>query len=201
MGGMTRRVLLLVGLAALAAGQERGTRRASQAQRDAWQKPDEVIRLLGIGPQDVVADIGAGDGYFARRFAQHARKVYAVDIDARALEAAAKGAPANLVTIVATPTDPKLPAGEVHLVFFCNTLHHISRRPDYLRNLARALAPGGRIVNIDFHKKPLPVGPGVDHKLAEEEALRDFEAAGYRLVEKHDLLPYQYFQVFALPHP
>lgn len=193
---MLRLWLRVVCLTALLAGQYLAVGASRDAGRDEWQKPDEVIRALEIAPQDVVADIGAGSGYFARRLARHARKVYAVDVDARALEAAAKGAPPNLTTIVAAADDPKLPAGEVNLVFFCNTMHHIDNRVEYLRNLARALAPGARVVNIDFHKKPLPVGPGVNHKLDESEVLRDFEAAGYRLVKKHEFLPYQYFQVF-----
>jgi len=183
-------------LAAVLAGVYLAGAASRDAQRDEWQKPEEVIRALEIGPEDVVADIGAGSGYFARRFARHARKVYAVDVDARALESAARGAPPNLTTIVAAEDDPKLPHGEVNLVFFCNTMHHIRNRAQYLRNLARALAPGARVVNIDFHKKPLPVGPGLSHKLDETEALRDFEAAGYRLARKHEFLPYQYFQVF-----
>ncbi len=194
---MVRQLILLACLTAAAlAGQHRLGGASADSRRDEWQKPDEVIRALEISPQDVVADIGAGSGYFARRFARHAHKVYAVDVDARALEAAAKGAPSNLTTVVAAPDDPKLPAGEVNLVFFCNTMHHINNRVEYLRNLARALAPGGRVVNVDFHKKPLPVGPGLSHKLDESEVLKEFEAAGYRLAKKHEFLPYQYFQVF-----
>jgi len=165
-------------------------------QRDAWQKPEEVIRVLAIHPQEVVADIGAGSGYFARRLAKYAGKVYAVDVDARALKRAAEGAPPNLITILAAPDDPKLPRASVDTVFFCNALHHISRRPEYLRRLLEALTPGGRIANIDFHKRPLPVGPGLDHKLDEQEVRREFEAAGYKLTKQYDFLPYQYFQVF-----
>jgi arsenite methyltransferase len=166
-------------------------------QRDAWQKPDEVVMALDLKPTDVVADIGAGTGYFSRRFARHAAKVYAVDIDAGLLRIAADKGPANLVTVLAAPDDPKLAPASVDLIFFCNVLHHIENRPAYYKKLIAALKPGGRIVNIDFYKKELPFGPPVSMKLAEEDVRVEFEQAGLRFMKKLDLLPYQYFQVFS----
>ena len=71
--------------------------------RDDWQKPHEVVIALGLKSTDAIADIGAGTGYFARRFANHAGKVYAVDIDRALLAIAAKNAPANLETVLAAP--------------------------------------------------------------------------------------------------
>jgi len=164
--------------------------------RDAWQKPQEVIQALELKPTDVVADIGAGSGYFSRRFAKYAAKVYAVDIDAGLLKIASKDAPANMVTILSAPDDPKLPPASVDLVFFCDVLHHIDNRPAYYAKLRRALKPGGRIVNVDFYKKPLPLGPPLEMKLSEELVVDEFKAAGFRLVKTFDFLPYQYFQVF-----
>lgn len=165
--------------------------------REAWQKPDEVVRALGFKPGESVADIGAGTGYFARRFAPYVAKVYAVDIDDKLLKTAAEGAPPNLEAILATPDDPKLPEASVDVIFFCNVLHHIENRPAYYQKLARALKPGGRIGNIDFFKKPLPVGPPVGMKLSEDEVGAEFKAAGFNLVKTHSFLPYQYFQVFS----
>lgn len=165
--------------------------------REAWQKPDEVVRALGFKPGESVADIGAGTGYFARRFAPYVAKVYAVDIDDKLLKTAAEGAPPNLETVLATPADPKLPEASVDVIFFCNVLHHIENRTAYYQKLARALKPGGRIVNIDFFKKPLPVGPPVGMKLSEDEVVAEFKAAGFSLVKTHSFLPYQYFQVFS----
>lgn len=165
-------------------------------KRDAWQKPHEVITALQLKPDEVVADIGAGPGYFARRLARHAGKVYAVDIDAKLLEVAARDAPPNLVTVLAAPDDPRLPAAGVDTIFFCNALHHISNRPAYYAKLARALKPGGRIVNIDFYKKKLPVGPPEHMKLSEEEVVRELAAAGFVKTRSLDFLPYQYFLEF-----
>ena len=95
--------------------------------RDEWQKPHEVMMALKLKPTDVVADIGAGTGYFARRFAMHAAKVYAVDIDAGLLAIAAKSAPVNLVTIVSKADDPLLAPASVDVIFFCDCLLYTSR--------------------------------------------------------------------------
>ena len=166
--------------------------------REAWQKPQEVVMALNLKPSDTIADIGAGSGYFARRFAHHAAKVYAVDIDKKLLEMAAKDAPANLETILSLPDDPKLPPASVDVIFFCDVLHHIENRPAYYQKLRTALKPGGRIVNIDFYKRELPVGPPVSMKLSEDQVIAELKAAGFHLARKHDFLPYQYFLEFEL---
>ncbi len=165
-------------------------------QRDTWQKPHEVMEALAIKPDEVIADIGSGTGYFAKRFAHHAAKVYAVDISAELLKKAKQDAPANLEPVLAAPDDPKLPPRSVDTVFFCDVLHHIENRPAYLKKLRAALKPGGRVVNIDFYKKPLPVGPPEGMKLSEQDVTAAFAAAGFRLSKKLDFLPYQYFLVF-----
>ncbi len=165
-------------------------------KRDAWQMPHQVIMALALKPDEVVADLGAGSGYFTRRLAQHAGKVYAVDIDPQLLAMVKKDAPANVETVLAAPDDPKLPPASVDTVFICDVLHHISGRPAYFEKLKRALKPGGRIVNIDFYKRPLPVGPDVAMKLSEEQVEREFSAAGFRKSGQVDTLPYQYFLIF-----
>jgi ubiquinone/menaquinone biosynthesis C-methylase UbiE len=156
-----------------------------------------VVMALDLKPSEVVADIGAGTGYFARRFALHAGKVYAVDIDQKLLDVTAKGAPANLETVLAAPDDPRLPPASIDTIFFCDVLHHIENRPAYYAKLAKALKPGGRIVNIDFHKKETPMGPPMAMRLAEDEVVKEFQAAGFEKTNSFDLLPYQYFLVFS----
>lgn len=165
-------------------------------QRDAWQKPHEVVTALDLKPGEAVADIGAGTGYFTRRFAMHAGKVYAVDIDPKLLDIAMKGAPKNVESVPALPDDPKLPAESVDTVFFCDVLHHIANRAAYYPKLAKALKPGGRIVVVDFFKKPLPVGPPESMKISESEVIDEMQAAGFRKTKAFDFLPYQYFIVF-----
>jgi ubiquinone/menaquinone biosynthesis C-methylase UbiE len=168
-----------------------------------WQKPDEVVEKLGLKAGEAVADLGAGSGYFTLRFAQAvgpAGRVYAVDISPGMLdylEGHAKEARLeNIQPILAEPHDPKLPASSVDLIFICDTLHHISDRAAYYPLLARALRPGGRLVDIDFYKKPLPVGPPVTMKIAKEEMIEEVKPAGFHLVKEFDFLPYQYFLVF-----
>jgi ubiquinone/menaquinone biosynthesis C-methylase UbiE len=164
--------------------------------RDEWQKPHEVIMALALKSSESVADIGAGTGYFSRRFARHAGKVYAVDLDAKLLEIAAKNAPDNLITVLAAPDDPRLKDASVDTIFFCDVLHHIDGRPAYYEKLKKALKPGGRIVMMDFYKKQLPVGPPPEMKLSAEQVESELAAAGFRKVKTHDFLPYQYFLEF-----
>jgi len=164
--------------------------------RDAWQKPHAVLTALDLKPTDSVADIGAGSGYFARRLALHAARVYAVDIDEKLLAMARTKAPANLETVVAAPDDPRLPPQSVDMIFFCDVLHHIENRPAYYVKLTKALKPGGRIVVIDFYKKPLPVGPPESMKLSEQEVIAEFQKADFVLNKRVDILPYQYFLFF-----
>jgi len=171
--------------------------------RDAWQQPEEVLAKLAIKPGESIADLGSGPGYFTLRFARAvgpAGKVYAIDISREMLDYLGKQARAdgfaNIVSILAEPHDPKLPPASVDLIFICDTLHHISQRPDYYPLLLRALKPGGRLVNIDFEKKPLPVGPPVEMKIAKPDMIKEAESAGFRLIDQYDFLKYQYFLVF-----
>ncbi len=165
--------------------------------RDGWQKPHEVLEALQLKGTETIADIGAGTCYFARRFARRAALVYAVDIDAGLLEICRKDAPANLKTVLSVPDDPKLADGAADLIFFCDVLHHIQNRAAYLERVRRALKSGGRVAVIDFHKRPLPVGPGPAMKIARETMVEEFEKAGFQRVQEFDFLPYQYFLVFA----
>jgi ubiquinone/menaquinone biosynthesis C-methylase UbiE len=164
--------------------------------RNRWQKPHEVVMALNLKPTETIADIGAGTGYFARRFANHAGKVYAVDIDEKLLAIAGGNAPKNLETVLATPDNPRLPRNSVDTVFFCDVLHHIENRQAYLEKISEALKPGGRVVIVDFYEKPLPVGPPPSMKLSDKSVIEEFRQSGFRLIRKLDILPYQYFLFF-----
>jgi arsenite methyltransferase len=156
-----------------------------------------VIQALKLRSDEIVADIGAGSGYFTRRIANHVRTVYAVDIDPKLLALLPKSE--RIATVLATPDDPKLAPASVDTIFLCNVLHHIEGRPAYFGKLLSALKPGGRVVNIDFHKRDLPVGPPVAMKLSEDQVVKEFETAGFKLAGKETFLPYQYFLVFRKP--
>jgi arsenite methyltransferase len=165
-------------------------------KRDAWQKPHEVIMALGLRQDEIVADLGAGSGYFTRRLARHAGKVYAVDLDSKLLEKAKASSPPNVEGVLATADDPKLAEASVDTIFICDVLHHIDARPAYYTKLAKALKPRGRVVIVDFHERKLPVGPPPAMKLAPGRVRRELEAAGFTLEKSHTFLPYQYFLEF-----
>jgi predicted methyltransferase len=174
-------------------------------QRDEWQKPDEVVQRLNLKPGDVIADIGAGRGYFTWRFAQTVGpegKALGLEIDPRLVEEMTKEAERltlkNYVARLVQPDDPGLEAKSVDIAFLCNAYHHLQSRADYFKRLAPALKPNGRVVIIDFYKKPLPVGPrDLHHKVSEETVKEELQKAGYRLSRSLDFLPYQYFLEFS----
>ena len=170
--------------------------------RAEWQKPDQVVRALGLRPGQIACDIGAGPGYFTfpvARVVAEAGHVYAVDVEPRMLDGLrkrlGKTSLRNVTPVLALEDDPLLPAGACDLILIVDTYHHFPSGPAYLRRLARSLRPGGRLVNIDFHKRELPVGPPPEHKLTREEFLAQAHAAGLSLALEHTFLPYQYFLV------
>ena len=169
--------------------------------RDAWQRPDEVIRALKLPAEGVVADIGSGTGYFAIRLgrALPRARVHGADVSADMVrflnERAAKEKLANVTSHRVGDSDPKLPV-PVDLVLVVDTYHHIPRRSAYFEGLKSKLKPGGRLAVIDF-RADSPVGPPPKHRIAPERVIAEMDKAGYALTERNDFLPYQYFLVFA----
>jgi predicted methyltransferase len=169
-------------------------------ERDAWQKPHQVIHALGLKPDAAVADLGAGTGYFAARLANMLPKgtVYAVDIEPGMVkylgERALREKLANLKPVAGTPVDPGLPA-KVDLVLLVDVYHHIEARERYFRALAASLKPGGRVAVIDF-RMDSPSGPPKSARIAPERVKAELASAGYVLAEEHGFLPRQYFLLF-----
>lgn len=172
-------------------------------QRDAEQKPDQVIATLDLSEGETVADIGAGSGYFSFRFAQevgNSGRVYAVDISSdmivhmnrRIRDLKLK----NIVTVLSVPDDPLLAEASIDHFFICNTWHHIHNRSQYLVLMKNMLKPEGRIIIVDYFKKQLPVGPPPQMKLAREDVIEQMKSGGFTLSQEHTFLPYQYFLIF-----
>jgi SAM-dependent methyltransferase len=210
------RILLLVAAAALcavAAAQTPHTHRHSfgdaekwshvfdDPKRDAWQMPHQVISALQLSPDALVADIGAGTGYFAVRLANmHPRAtVYAVDVEPDMVrylgERAGREGLKNLKPVAGAAEDPGLPE-KVDLALFVDTYHHIENREAYFRRLAASLKPGARLAVIDF-RLDSPEGPPKSARIAPERVKSERGKAGYALQAEHTFLPYQYFLVFA----
>jgi arsenite methyltransferase len=171
--------------------------------RDAYQKPHEVITALKLKDGEVIADIGAGSGYFTFRLAHHvgdSGRVYAVDVAPdmilhlnrriRDLKMT------NVVTILSAPDDPLLADTSVDRFFICDTWHHIENHDRYLALMKRMLKPGGQVVMIDFKKAKTPLGPPMEMRIGRDDLLREMEKNGFRLEAEHTFLPYQYFLVF-----
>jgi arsenite methyltransferase len=172
--------------------------------RDQWQQPQKVIDSLQIRAGSVVADLGAGGGYFTFRLADAvgpAGKVFAVDVDpemTELIEARARNdARKNVETILAKPADPMLPTTGVDLVFTSNTYHHIDNRIAYFANLRKYLRPGARVAVIDFDRRAW-LEDLLRHYTPSEFIKRDLEQAGYALENEFDFLDRQSFLVFTV---
>jgi SAM-dependent methyltransferase len=181
-------------------GAEQWAKEFDDPKRDEWQKPHEVIQALALKPDALIADIGAGTGYFSVRFAHMAPegRIYGVDTEPGMVKYLAERAKRmglqNVFPIAAAPDDPRLPE-KVDLIFMVDVFHHIDNRDSYLRRLHDALKPGGRIAIIDF-RMDSPHGPPRQARLTPEGVKAELTAAGYALIQQHDFLPYQYFLVF-----
>lgn len=165
-----------------------------------WQKPDLVIDQLGNVEGKVVADLGAGTGYFSRRIVYKGANVIAIDIDPQAIRwmevQKARFPPElqeKLVIRKAEPDDPKLAANEVDIVLLVNTYSYISERVAYFSKLKNAIRRGGSIVIIDFKKKETPFGPPVEERLDVAEVEKELKEAGYTIIKIDErALEYQY---------
>ena len=168
--------------------------------RDRWQKTDEVLRLMNVRPGQVIVDIGAGSGYFTRRFAAivgPTGRAVGIEIDAaevRAMTADARRLNlANYEARLVPPEDPMLAPRSVDVVFLCDAYHHINDRVAYFTKVRRALKPGGKLVILDFVRSK----ENTAHSIVREEVIEELRRAGYRLTREFDLLiPKQYFLEF-----
>jgi ubiquinone/menaquinone biosynthesis C-methylase UbiE len=179
---------------------ERYARSFDDPARDGWQMPDRVIEALRLEPDDRVADIGAGTGYFTVRLAGAVPRgtVFAVDVEHAMLQHIEKRAAdeklANVRTVHAASTSPNLPA-PVDVVLIVDTYHHLPNRPAYFAALRKSLEPGGRVAIVDF-RKDSPEGPPPEFRFDAEQIVSEMKAAGYELAQRHDFLPRQHFLVF-----
>ena len=177
-------------------------------ERDVWQKPEQVIEALRLTRGDVIADIGAGGGYFTERFSKQvgpSGHVYAVDVQQimidRLKERVKRNKLDNVTVIKGTFESPLLPPDALDIAFFSSVYKEIDHRISYMKGLRRNLRPGGRVAIIEFYKNGLQVGPEPVDRLYESRVIEELKAAGFSLIHSFDFLPREYFLLFGISNP
>ena len=168
-------------------------------ERDRWQKPQLLLDRFGPYEGKIIADIGAGYGYFALRLAQRGAHVIAIDIDSAALDSlqtlwqSLHTQHGHLTIRQTTPTDPALAAQEADQIWIVNTYHHFPNRIAYMKKVHSGLKPDGKLILIDFKIDTLPVGPPPHIKIPHHQVVEELRQAGFAILDVDvQALPYQY---------
>jgi len=184
---------------------EKWTKRFDAADRQAWQRPVEVVALMKIESGMSVADIGAGTGYFLSYLSAAVGKdgrVHGLDIEADMVrhmtERAARENLANVEARAVDPNDPQLPAASLDRILIVNTWHHIDRRAEYAKKLAAGLRPGGAVIIVDY-TLDTPKGPPKNHRLDPKIVMAELEAGGLHVKLAKETLPRQFVVIGRLP--
>jgi SAM-dependent methyltransferase len=156
---------------------EKWAKEFDNPERDAWQKPEEILDALHLTRTSIVADIGAGTGYFSVRIARRAPegKVFAADIEPDMVrylgERSQREHLTNIIPVLATADGGNLPEA-VDVVLVVDTCHHIGNRPQYFAKLKSSLRPEGWLAIVDF-KVDSPGGPPLQHRISPERVLEE----------------------------
>lgn len=174
-------------------------------EREREERTDLLLQNLPLEADDVVADIGAGTGFFSLPIAARVPqgRVLAVDIQPEMLAIVASrakaGGIANVEPVQATETDPRLPPGAVDLVLMVDAYHEFSYPWEVMQGIVRGLKPGGRVVLIEYRAEDPAVPILTLHKMSETQARQEMKAVGLEWVETRDFLPQQHYMVFRKP--
>ncbi len=201
--------VVLLSLAARLATQE------DREKRDSWQRPAEVMDALGVRPGSVVADVGAGTGYFTFHLAARVGplgKVYAEDILDESLakirERAEKEGLAQIETVLGTESDPRLPPRSLDTILIANAYHEMRKYDAMLQGMVRALRPGGLLAVIDRETKPAQPRSIYleEHKIPQELVREDAARNGLRLLREEKGFEsgdgnHWFFLIFEKPKP
>lgn len=175
--------------------------------REKYERPEEMIDRMNLKDGDLVADLGAGLGYYSLRLARRVGPrgaVFAVDIQqgmldqlqGRMKEAAIR----NIYPILGDIADPKLPPGKMDWILLVDAYHEFGQPEQMLAMIREALAPDGRVALIEYRAeqdpKEFPLQIPRDHKISAMEVLSEWLPAGFELVEYHGFLPLQHYFVF-----
>jgi len=172
-------------------------------EREAEEAPAAALDAIALKKGDVVADIGAGVGYFTWRMAERVGpegKVYANDIQPRMLEQLKKNIAArgltNVVPVLGAEDDPKLPAGQLDLELLVDVYHEFSQPRKMLARLREALKPTGRLVLLEYRKEDPAVPIKLQHKMTVQEVRAEIEPEGFRFETSLETLPRQHILIF-----
>ncbi len=174
-------------------------------EREREERTDLLVDKLPLEADDLIADIGAGTGYFSFRMAERVPdgKVLAVDIQREMLDIIearkARGAPNNVEPVLGTEQDPNLPASSLDLVLIVDAYHEFSYPREMGEAIAEALVPGGRLVLIEYRGEDPSVPIKALHKMTEAQAKREMAAIGLEWERTESFLPQQHFLVFRRP--
>lgn len=170
--------------------------------RDAWQQPEKIMDELAIGEGSVVADLGAGGGWFTVRLAHRVGpngRVYAEDVQRQMIEATmrrvAREGLSNVIPILGDLSNPHLKE-PVDAVLIVDTYNEMEHRAAVLLNVAASLKPKGRLGIVDFKRDGYGPGPALEERVDPERIIRDAEAAGLYLLSPPTILRYEYLLVF-----
>jgi predicted methyltransferase len=176
--------------------------------RDIWQRPDQIMDAMAIAEASIVADIGAGAGWFTIRLARRVGPnglVYAEEVQPEALTAISRRVTAegltNVRPVLGQQGDPRLPRARLHAALIVDAYHEAEERVSLLRNLTGSLRPNGRIGVVDFKLEGGGPGPPIDERVSPETVVNDAKQAGLRLLSEEKFLPFQYFLIFGLDQP
>jgi ubiquinone/menaquinone biosynthesis C-methylase UbiE len=170
-----------------------------ERERKKWQNPEAVLKSIGLKPGFTFADIGCGDGFFAIPAAKVVGQkglVYGLDVDEDAIsrlsERARREGLVNLVLKVGKAEEAVLCDGCADIVFFGIVLHDFESVTKVLSNAKKMLKHDGRLVNLDWEKKPMEIGPPLRIRFSEEEAASLIKEAGFKIETVKANEPYHY---------
>lgn len=175
--------------------------------REEEEAPSKAIAALGLKPTDVIADIGAGSGYYTFRIAPLVPKgkVVAVDIQQEMLDfleaREKKLGLANVEAHLGAVDDVQLPPDSIDAALLVDAYHEFSHPREMMQSLYKALRPGGRIILLEFRGEDPDVPIKPLHKMTEAQARKEMEVVGLTWKATHDFLPRQHFMIFVKPHP
>ena len=172
-----------------------------EPDRSEWQNPAAVINLMQPLENKVVADIGAGTGYFSFLLAAEGASVISIDIDEAALDYIREQLQSMhhedkgpmIECRLTAPDDPGLKASEADAVLMVNTYPYLNDRVAYLKSLQAGMKPGAQLVIVDFKDIDSPVNPSRAYRLPVNRVTADLKKAGFRSINADiESLEYQY---------